>query len=875
MSMDDNEVSMEDTEIEPENDIEPAGSEDQDQTNSSVSGSNDHASNENLYMDTHALDALSQAAGIATSEFRQSNLELRQAPQGSIAPNYTQGQAIAPAFNRLPSTYPSASGQLSPPPSNIAQNATESWPVYNSNFSPMEPIDYDTNWDQVADIGEWTTLDFSYPDPMQLSSTGFDMFSYNAPVPAWTPNTSYVQLDGPHWPTEKYDALSAQTLNSTSVLPRVPADFGQSSLQSQNLSSSESFNTPVATPKSGPQSLPPSRNTPHNTSSNVALDDARQEQMLKNSGPWPTHWNPSKPDNLMGFPSMEQTPPDVFEAENFAHVESLGRKVYDDICRCFNTVSSNQSLFKRFRDSDLPPLPAFDCFIQLYFEYFQPMYPLLHQPTFNPSNAHFVLILAVTSIGCRYSRSKEARKCAIPLSELTRRALLQTLEMDNSNARQTWYTQAQLLNNLSMLYSGDKRFLEVAQAEWGALIVQTRRNNSLKEPVRPINPDLEPLSGAELDNKWMQWRNEEARTRLAYVVWGLDSQLCMFFDINSSMDLIELQRKLPIREDVWEAPTAEAWRPLYLKYQFQIPDMHTALSDLNSKRGISSAVGDLARIQIGQGIFATIWDARRAFKNPLIQHLSPLAEPRRRWQLLDEWRRMLETLAAHPLIAEESSPMASTVRNHTHHVTLLIYAPLTELLAYAGAEVSSSDKKEVIHQKLVSWLHDDDGRIARRAVLHAAIVFTFVRSATGGIGATANKKSNFFEPFALLISTLTLWVYVQLQPTLVDAAGQARIRRGSTAGGVDGGERAWEEKQRTVRLDRAKEEAVVNLWVEEGADLRGHISDVGNITGPGAGQRLLSVACRTLVGMEAWPLSQGFAKVLSILGGKSTPEKQG
>ncbi|KAF2237212.1 hypothetical protein EV356DRAFT_511927 [Viridothelium virens] len=875
MSMDNNEVSMEDNELEPENDIEPTGSEDQDQTNSSVSGSHDHANNENLYMDTQALDALSQAAGIATSEFRQSNLELRQAPQDSTATHYAQGQAMAPGFNRLPSTYASASGQLSPPSSNIAQNVTDNWSAYNANFSPMDTMDYDIPWDQVADIGEWTTLDFNYPDSLQIPSTGFDMFSYNTQIPTWSPNAGYVQLDGPHWPTDKYDTLSGQTLNSGPVLPRISADFGQSSLQSQALSSSESFNTPIATPQSGPQSLPPSRHTQNNTSSNVALDDARQEQMLKNSGPWPTHWNPSKPDNLMGFPNMDQTPPDVFEAENFAHVESLSQKVYDDISRCFTTVSSNQSLFKKFRDSNLPPLAAFDCFIQLYFEYFQPMYPLLHQPTFNPSQAHFVLILAIVSIGCRYSRSKEARKCAIPLSELTRRALLQTIEMDNSNARKTWYTQAQLLNNLSMLYSGDKRFLEVAQADWGALIVQTRRNNSLKEPVRPINPDLEPLSGAELDAKWIQWRNEEARTRLAYVVWALDSQLCMFFDIHSSMDIIEVQRKLPIREDVWEAATAEAWRPLYLKYQFQIPDIHTALSDLKSRRGISSAVGDLARIQVGQAIFATIWEARRAFKNPLIQHLSPVAEPRRRWQLQDEWRCMLETLAAHPLVAEESSPMASTVRNQTHHITLLIYAPLTELLAFAGAEVYSSDKKEVIHQKLLAWLHDDDGRVARRAVLHAAIVFTFVRSATGGIGAAANKKSNFFEPFALLISTLTLWVYVQLQPTL-DAPGQTRIRRRSTAGGAAGVDRVGEEKQRTVRLDRAKEEAVVRLWVEEGADLRGHISDVGNITGPGAGQRLLSVACRTLVGMEAWPLSQGFAKVLSILGGKSTPgEKQG
>ena len=326
----------------------------------------------------------------------------------------------------------------------------------------------------------------------------------------------------------------------------------------------------------------------------------------------------------------------------------------------------------------------------------------------------------------------------------------------------------------------------------------------------------------------------------------------MFFDINSSMDLMELQRKLPVREDVWEAQTPEAWKPLYLKYQPEVPDLHAALCDMKNSRTIPQAVGDLARTMIVQAIFATAWNVRQAFKNPLTQHLSPLADTTCRWRLQDQWRSMLDKLAAHPIMANESSPMAATVRNHTYHVMLLVYAPLTELLAFAGAEVSSSDKKEVIHQKLLAWIQDDNGRIVRRAILYASIIFNYIRT---------SSKSAFFEPFALLISTLTIWVYIQLKPTL-ETNVQPHIWRASIS------ER---EKQKTVRLDKPKDEQMVQMWIEDGAGLRGHISDVGNIMGPGAGQRLLQVACRALLAMEAWPLSQGFARVLSILGGKSTP----
>jgi hypothetical protein len=69
----------------------------------------------------------------------------------------------------------------------------------------------------------------------------------------------------------------------------------------------------------------------------------------------------------------------------------------------------------------------------------------------------------------------------------------------------------------------------------------------------------------------------------------------------------------------------------------------------------------------------------------------------------------------------------------------------------------------------------------------------------------------------------------------------------------------------TVRLDKLRDMGAADSWIENGGTMRGHLNDVGNISAPGTGRILLQVACRTLLTMETWTLSQGFAKVLSSL----------
>jgi hypothetical protein len=252
----------------------------------------------------------------------------------------------------------------------------------------------------------------------------------------------------------------------------------------------------------------------------------------------------------------------------------------------------------------------------------------------------------------------------------------------------------------------------------------------------------------------------------------------------------------------------------------------------------SPAVGDLARLILTYAIYVTTWELRQQSRNELLGHLS-------NHQSVHEWQStarhgledvMLKTTAPHDPLGLRISLTA-----HVHHVSILLHWPLNDLLAFIGSQVGHREKHEA-QEKLRLWIEEDEGRTARRTVHHACMLFTLTKS---------NPSRGFHEPFALLIATVTIWAFNQLSSYMSSAT----VRNNS---GI--------ERLPTVRLDKLRDMGAADSWVENGGTMRGHLTDVGNISAPRAGRILLQVACRTLLAMEIWTLSQGFAKVLSLLG---------
>lgn len=123
----------------------------------------------------------------------------------------------------------------------------------------------------------------------------------------------------------------------------------------------------------------------------------------------PLHWPDMDPVSIMDA-----------EMENFAHVQPLPIETVQAITRLADEMDRKPH-HPPFTNLNIPPQPVLNAWVQLYFEYFHPVFPVLHKPTFLLPEVDPLLVLCVAAIGAQFSNLKNARGYAQSLHELVRR----------------------------------------------------------------------------------------------------------------------------------------------------------------------------------------------------------------------------------------------------------------------------------------------------------------------------------------------------------------------------------------------------------------------------------------------------------------------
>lgn len=245
--------------------------------------------------------------------------------------------------------------------------------------------------------------------------------------------------------------------------------------------------------------------------------------------------------------SSDQSGDAVWQAEDLAHVVSLPQHLYDQIITRFAELNGNNGRYAPFAGGLFPSKPACNAFMQLFFEEFNPLFPIFHRPTFAPASQHWLLLVALIATGCRFSRVSAAVDCSDLLQEFLRRAFLamvstlpmtfhspnatprthlgkltmMQVEEDYSSTFEPWLVQAGLLNQIGMLFSKDLRLTQSAQSMRSLLITFARQVNCFQEPLLPEDsPDLDQSS----TEAWKLYIGRESRRRLAFALWV--SQSC-------------------------------------------------------------------------------------------------------------------------------------------------------------------------------------------------------------------------------------------------------------------------------------------------------------------------------------------------------------
>ncbi|KAJ4053235.1 hypothetical protein NW753_007410 [Fusarium oxysporum] len=194
-------------------------------------------------------------------------------------------------------------------------------------------------------------------------------------------------------------------------------------------------------------------------------------------------------------------------------------------------------------------------YMQVYFEDYHPVFPLLHKATFSPTKDDWLLSLAVSSIGCLFSKTLQSREVYPIMQEFLRRAIRIQLERSQTSAPSICIAQASILNQVGMMYGGDLRFAECAHETMAQLATQCRK-------IASFSANLAKSSLAEhaVSQDWQAWIRAQLEIRLFYCAWLIDSQQVGFFAFSSTIPIDFLQFPMPVNERAWGISTTETWK---------------------------------------------------------------------------------------------------------------------------------------------------------------------------------------------------------------------------------------------------------------------------------------------------------------------------
>lgn len=195
------------------------------------------------------------------------------------------------------------------------------------------------------------------------------------------------------------------------------------------------------------------------------------------------------------------------------------------------------------QDGSLPQLQGY---INKYWDYFHPQYPLMHRPSFDPNNCPLGLLWTLILIGAAYDHSNAFSN---RICEHLRFAVFQSPDFNPPAA--LWVIQALLIIEIYEKTISTRKYHERAHIHHAATIQLIRRGSNLFDDTESNEPD-----------PWHKWIHAEARKRAALMAFILDVFDAALFGHPLMMSVHEIRLSLPCSESLWsEYPSEKAPLP--------------------------------------------------------------------------------------------------------------------------------------------------------------------------------------------------------------------------------------------------------------------------------------------------------------------------
>lgn len=551
----------------------------------------------------------------------------------------------------------------------------------------------------------------------------------------------------------------------------------------------------------------------------------------------------------------------------------LPQNMYSKLVEEFqrNCLSTNHP----FLSDHFPSIGIFDLSKQLYFEYFHPIFPLLHKHSTMENPQSWLVELAVAAVGISYLGTQDSRQCSETFSEFLDRCLQSSAASDravgnNSAANSEWQdlvkTQGRILCCIAMFHSRNTSLVERAFIIRSQLVGECLRRKMLS--VRSRNRITEDQT---IHTRWEQFILDESKVRVGYCVFLLDCLMAYQSDFRPQMHLEDGKAPLPYNEEVWEASDETTWHQVYSPRPDR-PSLLVALETLYKRKTVYSDIGEFGRILLIHGLYHRTWEVARYHRDTLSNWIpsvpgtrapSPTAEnPNAAGEWLprnptfSKWRNSacdcLDVLhwSANSQVAQRAGLEHPTIL-HLHLARLILLTPAATIQSLAsliqqnakrGSPPLSASQTQYHEDRseVLRWFIQDQYK-ARLALVHAGAVFWHVRR---------YSHDSMLEPFAVLLATLVVWAYAtssqaieqQQRQGLANSETNGQSQQATTSSRNQYQNRDSESDPIDlpfINLDRLCDDELIQMYVLHGSRMKGFMAGIGDITKASASVKIL------------------------------------
>ncbi|KAI1171867.1 fungal-specific transcription factor domain-containing protein [Nemania sp. FL0916] len=390
----------------------------------------------------------------------------------------------------------------------------------------------------------------------------------------------------------------------------------------------------------------------------------------------------------------------------------------------------------------LPSADFLNLCIKLYFVRFNPVFPIVHAPSFRPSSENAILLLSVCSVGALFMGSATAAAQGRKIFQTLNKANLSSWDTYIRRDAREWRSlvQASIIGQTFGMLSGQPDNVCMTESFHGTAIAWARQGGFFKIKGAPLPSTDEPSTSKE--DVWRRWVDAEESVRLVLALYVQDAEFATTF--HHEPLLRHTPEKLPVcnSDELFFAPSASDWYGLVKKDRaISTQPTHAHLTNpLPSPTVPTTRKAQMFAYSSLAGIVASIQEKRSSF-------------------LDDASKQYFRSL----LLSWHNEYYKHIQGPRKNHINLLIFWHSAFMALYADSDLLERsigrDGRHAAQEArgdVENWAASVE---ARRGVLHALLLLKDLEMLPIGL------EPAIHVPKATFYSALVVYSYIKFKPS--------------------------------------------------------------------------------------------------------------